>query len=1178
MYSKSFLKTTFTVVLVIFCLQNIFSQIIVIDPGHGTDFSCNPVCAGSTRTSTEINTAFSVATKLKNLIQNNCTWTAHMTYTDNSCGVCLTLAQRSNMSNSWNADRFISVHCNAGGGTGTETFWCDNSISSNSSAQAFATEVQARMVQYGQWSNRRVVEDNTYLGFHLGVLTNNNAIGCLNEIGFVDNSSDAAKLLDNSWRDNFANAYYIALQNSLGLTCGTSTCTDNYEANNSSSTATDVFANPLSSSNSSNYTIQGNIGYAGDQDWFKIKIAACGTLTLNLSSLPQNYNLELYGANGLSQFINGSYNSSTQNEQIIYTSTSATSTYVYAKVYPNNSSDFTTASCYNLQFLWSPTACQSSCTAPSNVNISNTTQTSVLVSWNAPTGASSTFLFYKQSPSGNLFSANVTGLTSYTISNLTCGTNYEVYLSSNCTSGGAQSTSTQSFSTSSCNNCSYSLSSTSANFPYSGGNGSFTINATAGNGCNWSVNTGSTSGCSLTNITSISSGTGPYTITYTVDFNPTNNPLTCTFTVTGNNGYTQDYIVNIAANTTCDPTFSQSSVNLPNTSGGGSFTVNTGSGCYWNVSNSGCSFINFSPSSGYGTTVVNYTYTANTSSSSRTCRISLQQNTRSINLIQAGTQPSCTVPTSLQSNPSQTSASVSWNNGSGTNYYKIRYKKTTDLNFLESPLLSANATSYQITGLTCNTSYDWYIYDSCSNGSISVIPSSIPAVFTTTTCCTTPSAPNSLTTGYPSSNTIGLSWAGSIVGVTSFDIERATSASGPFIHLTYVAPPTTTYNDNNIVAGTTYYYRVRACCDNNCSAYSNISSATGCAWRNRATSITISNDTICQGNSVTLTVIGGNLGTGDVWTWYLNGGFPIGTGSPITFTPTASGTYCVKPDGGCVNQPNVSVTCKDFTVITCSTPCNPLGNSSTSNITSNSTTVNWNLDNSVNLSNLIIEYKPTTNTSWTSSVLLNNATSTNIINLNCSKDYQYRIIATCVNGLKDTTAGTFTTLVCPTNFCDSLPRINQIPSTCDLYTANVIGATSYQWFRNGVIVGTNSRFYTVSGGNAIYNVAISNGSQTCTSLDYTFGCNITGVQNNIITDNYSVFPNPTTGSVFIQSKTNSNLKISISLTNVIGQEVQQKIITNTNQYELSLKSLPVGVYILNISDDKGSGSIKVIKE
>lgn len=818
------------------------------------------------------------------------------------------------------------------------------------------------------------------------------------------------------------------------------------------------------------------------------------------------------------------------------------------------------------------------CSAPSNVNISNTTQTSVLVSWTAPIGTTSTYLRYRALSSGSFTQVDVTGLTSYTIPNLTCGTNYEEYLISNCNSGGTQSTSTQSFPTSACTpSCTYSLSSNSANFPYTGGNGSFTINATAGNGCNWSVNTGSTSGCSLTNITSISSGTGPFTITYTVDFNPTNNPLTCTLTVTGNNGYTQDYIVNIAPNTTCDPTFSQSSVNLPNTSGGGSFTINTGSGCYWSVSNSGCGFVNFSPSSGYGTTVVNYTYTANTNTTSRTCRISLQNN-RSINLIQAGTQPPCTVPINLQSNPSQTSATVSWSNGTGTNYYKIRYKKVSDLNFLESALLPSNSTSYQMNGLTCNTAYDWYIYDSCSNGSILVIPSTLPASFTTTacaTCTTTPSAPNSLTTGYPSSNTIGLSWAGSVVGFNNFDIERATSASGPFVHLAYVPLPNTNYNDNTGVAGTTYYYRVRACCNNNCSAFSNISSATACVWHNGATSVTVSDDTICLGSSVTLTKIGGNLGTGDVWTWYNITGV-IGTGNQFTTIPVSSGNICVIPAGGCVNQPSINPICKYITVENCIVPCNALSNSNSSNITSNSATINWTKDFTITTNNQIIEYKPITSSTWSSNTLSNNAFTTVLNSLACSINYQYRVIVTCTDGLKDTVSGTFMTSTCSTNICDTLPKINFIPNTCNLYTGNYTGVT-YQWQKDGQNVGTNSRFLTASG-SSLYTVTISNGTQSCTSSDFIFNCTITGVKENTITDNYSIFPNPTKNSIFIQSKSNNNLKISISLTNLIGQEVQQKVITNTNQYEMSLKNLPVGVYILNISDEKGSGSMKIIKE
>ena len=194
------------------------AQVVVIDPGHGYD------CNGSNvdgRTTTEIYTALSAGLKLRNLINNNnCGWTVHMTRTTNgNCGWS-SVSQRATMSNNWNATRFISIHCNAGGGTGTETFYCNQSASSTALDQAFGQKVQDNMVVEGQWTDRRMVEDRSYLPFHLGVLRTNNAPACLSEIGFVDFASDAAKLNNNSWRDKFALAYYKALQSELGTCTG----------------------------------------------------------------------------------------------------------------------------------------------------------------------------------------------------------------------------------------------------------------------------------------------------------------------------------------------------------------------------------------------------------------------------------------------------------------------------------------------------------------------------------------------------------------------------------------------------------------------------------------------------------------------------------------------------------------------------------------------------------------------------------------------------------------------------------------------------------------------------------------------------------------------------------------------------------------------------------------------
>lgn len=194
------------------------AQVVVIDPGHGYS------CTGSNvdgRTTTEIYTALSAGLKLRDLINNNnCGWTVHMTRTTNgNCGWS-SVTQRATMSNNWNATRFISIHCNAGGGTGTETFYCNQSSSPTSQDIAFAQKVQDNMVVEGQWANRRMTEYNSYIGFHLGVLRTNNAPACLSEIGFVDYTPDANKLNSNFWRDKFALAYYKALQSELGTCSG----------------------------------------------------------------------------------------------------------------------------------------------------------------------------------------------------------------------------------------------------------------------------------------------------------------------------------------------------------------------------------------------------------------------------------------------------------------------------------------------------------------------------------------------------------------------------------------------------------------------------------------------------------------------------------------------------------------------------------------------------------------------------------------------------------------------------------------------------------------------------------------------------------------------------------------------------------------------------------------------
>lgn len=251
-------------ILLIVALTSFYTnaQIIVIDPGHGygTSTSDNP----DGRTAIEIETALEVGLRTKALIQTSCTWTAQMTRTTNING-WTSVNQRAIMANNWNADRLLSIHCNAGGGTGTETFYCTDSDTSTAPDIAFAQKIQADMVTNGVWNNRRCVEDNSFLAYHLGVLKYSSATGCLNEIGFVD-TADATKLTSSTWRDKFALAYFNALKSNLNLTCsaipGAFTLTTTPECNG---TTSQIKLTWTSSSNATAYDVYRNGSlYASD--------------------------------------------------------------------------------------------------------------------------------------------------------------------------------------------------------------------------------------------------------------------------------------------------------------------------------------------------------------------------------------------------------------------------------------------------------------------------------------------------------------------------------------------------------------------------------------------------------------------------------------------------------------------------------------------------------------------------------------------------------------------------------------------------------------------------------------------------------------------------------------------------------------------------------------------------
>lgn len=92
------------------------------------------------------------------------------------------------------------------------------------------------------------------------------------------------------------------------------------------------------------------------------------------------------------------------------------------------------------------------------------------------------------------------------------------------------------------------------------------------------------------------------------------------------------------------------------------------------------------------------------------------------------------------------------------------------------------------------------------------------------------------------------------------------------------------------------------------------------------TGATATQAVICSGQSTTLNVTGGTLGTGASWKWYSDscGGTFAGTGTSINVFPTTATTYFVRSEGTCntTSCAQVSVTVNPLPVITVD-PANP---------------------------------------------------------------------------------------------------------------------------------------------------------------------------------------------------------------------------------------------------------------
>ncbi|MCB9189574.1 MAG: gliding motility-associated C-terminal domain-containing protein [Flavobacteriales bacterium] len=107
---------------------------------------------------------------------------------------------------------------------------------------------------------------------------------------------------------------------------------------------------------------------------------------------------------------------------------------------------------------------------------------------------------------------------------------------------------------------------------------------------------------------------------------------------------------------------------------------------------------------------------------------------------------------------------------------------------------------------------------------------------------------------------------------------------------------------------TDYYVRAEGNCNNTTCATITVTVE---SLSTDPSSATASSTTICDGDPVTLNVLGGSLGSGANWEWYsgtCGTGVSEGSGASIIVTPSVTTTYYVRAEGSCGNSACQSVT------------------------------------------------------------------------------------------------------------------------------------------------------------------------------------------------------------------------------------------------------------------------------
>src|SRR5699024_5783382 len=115
------------------------------------------------------------------------------------------------MANRWGEDYFVSIHINAGGGTGFESYIYNGNYASKPETNRLRNLLHDAIVKETGYRDRGKKGAN----FH--VLRESAMYGGLTENGFIDHSTDAEKLKSDALLNQIASGHASVLAWAIGL-------------------------------------------------------------------------------------------------------------------------------------------------------------------------------------------------------------------------------------------------------------------------------------------------------------------------------------------------------------------------------------------------------------------------------------------------------------------------------------------------------------------------------------------------------------------------------------------------------------------------------------------------------------------------------------------------------------------------------------------------------------------------------------------------------------------------------------------------------------------------------------------------------------------------------------------------------------------------------------------------